>query len=544
MLEGRVTLLMGDSLGRVRAWFPSNLDSGRVSLVKGHEFTGWRSPIVSIGTPSRNRTLTAIDEAGEFKILYATNDRELADVPRLPNERFLAAAFSPSQSELLTLSDQGVKTWRYDAPHADVSFKGLFRPVWYESDARPTYSWSANSTEPKFGLMPLIFGTLKATFYSMLFGAPLALMAAVFAAEFLHPNVKARIKPVIELMASLPSVVLGYVAGMVFAPLLSDVLPQAIAAIVFVPLGLLCGAYLWQLLPQRWTLQAGAWRLACIAVCILPGLALAAASGEWFEQLLFGKSMKGWLTEDILSADKKSSPFGGWFLLLLPLAGLLVVWLGGLLIDDILRSITRNATRRQAALWHFGKFVVMTIATLALAASVAGILSGFHADLRSPESDERYSRSNSLLVGITMGFAIIPLIFTIADDALSTVPNHLRSASLGAGATPWQTAVRIVIPTATSGLFSALMIGLGRAVGETMIVLMTVGNTPIMDFNIFNGFQTLSAAIAVGLTEAPHGGSQYRVLFLAAFALFVITFIINTVAESVRQRFRRRAYEL
>ncbi len=115
-----------------------------------------------------------------------------------------------------------------------------------------------------------------------------------------------------------------------------------------------------------------------------------------------------------------------------------------------------------------------------------------------------------------MGFAVIPIIFTIADDALSTVPTHLRSASLGAGATEWQTAVRVVIPTAMSGLFSALMIGLGRAVGETMIVLMAGGNTPVTEWNIFNGFRTLAANIAVELPEAVRDSTHYRTLFLAA----------------------------
>src|SRR4029434_5148673 len=109
-----------------------------------------------------------------------------------------------------------------------------------------------------------------------------------------------------------------------------------------------------------------------------------------------------------------------------------------------------------------------------------------------------------------MVFAILPIIYTIADDALTSVPEHLRSASLGASATPWQTAVRIVIPTAMSGLFSAVMIGLGRAVGETMIVLMSGGNTPVRDMNIFNGFRTLSANIAVELPEAPVNTTHFR----------------------------------
>ncbi len=155
-----------------------------------------------------------------------------------------------------------------------------------------------------------------------------------------------------------------------------------------------------------------------------------------------------------------------------------------------------------------------------------------------------YVQRNALIVGFMMGFAVIPLIYTIADDALTSVPAHLRSASLGAGATHWQTAVRIVIPTAMSGLFSALMIGLGRAVGETMIVLMAAGNTPIMDWNIFNGFQTLSATIATELPEAPRDSTHYRTLFLAALVLFILTFFVNTFAEMVRLRFRRRAHEL
>ena len=136
------------------------------------------------------------------------------------------------------------------------------------------------------------------------------------------------------------------------------------------------------------------------------------------------------------------------------------------------------------------------------------------------------------------------MLATLAEDALSGVPSQLREGSLGAGATPWQTAVRIIIPTAMSGIFGAIMVGLGRAVGETMIVLMATGNTPVMDWNPFNGLRTLSANIAVEIPEAPHGATLYRALFLAALILFVFTFLINTVAELVRQRLRKRYSEL
>src|SRR5690606_8085859 len=106
------------------------------------------------------------------------------------------------------------------------------------------------------------------------------------------------------------------------------------------------------------------------------------------------------------------------------------------------------------------------------------------------------------------------------------------------------TAIRIVIPTAMSGLFSAIMVGFGRAVGETMIVLMAAGNTPVLEMNIFNGFRTLSANIAVELPEAVRDSTHYRTLFLAALVLFIMTFLVNTVAEVVRLRFRRRAVAL
>ena len=122
--------------------------------------------------------------------------------------------------------------------------------------------------------------------------------------------------------------------------------------------------------------------------------------------------------------------------------------------------------------------------------------------------------------------------------------SSVTAVSPSSNCTPWQTAIRVVIPTAMSGLFSALMIGLGRAVGETMIVLMAAGNTPVLDWNIFNGFRTLSANIAVELPEAVKDSTHYRTLFLAALILFAMTFVINTVAEIVRQRFRKRAFQL
>ncbi|MEQ8953206.1 MAG: ABC transporter permease subunit, partial [Gammaproteobacteria bacterium] len=151
-----------------------------------------------------------------------------------------------------------------------------------------------------------------------------------------------------------------------------------------------------------------------------------------------------------------------------------------------------------------------------------------------------YDQRNAMVVGFAMGFAVIPTIFSISEDAISEVPRSLSYGSLALGATPWQTLYRVVLPTASPGIFSALMIGMGRAVGETMIVLMATGNTPIMDVNIFEGMRTLAANIAVEIPESEVDSTHYRILFLAALVLFIFTFIINTAAEVIRQRLRAK----
>jgi phosphate transport system permease protein len=151
-----------------------------------------------------------------------------------------------------------------------------------------------------------------------------------------------------------------------------------------------------------------------------------------------------------------------------------------------------------------------------------------------------FDQRNALVVGFAMGFAVIPTIFTIAEDAIFSVPKHLSDGSLALGATPWQTLIHVVLLTASPGIFSAIMMGLGRAVGETMIVLMATGNTPIMDWNILEGMRTLSATIAVEMPESEVGSSHYRILFLAALILLIFTFAVNSIAEWVRQRLREK----
>src|SRR5208283_1610378 len=150
-----------------------------------------------------------------------------------------------------------------------------------------------------------------------------------------------------------------------------------------------------------------------------------------------------------------------------------------------------------------------------------------------------YDQRNSILIAFGVGFMVIPIIFTLSEDALSSVPHSMTAASMALGASRWQTLWRVVLPSASPGIFAAVMIGFGRAVGETMVFLMATGCSAQMDWSPFNGMRTLSANIAQEVPEAAVNGTLYRVLFLCAVIFFLMTFVLNTLAEVVRQRLRK-----
>jgi phosphate transport system permease protein len=267
------------------------------------------------------------------------------------------------------------------------------------------------------------------------------------------------------------------------------------------------------------------------------GVGLARLVGPAVEGTLFAGDIKRWLDGQV------GSGVGAWMFLMLPASALIVGFGMAGFVNPALRRMSRDWGAGAMARSELVKFLAGFVAVLGLALLLSAILTAFGWDPRGTFVGT-YVQRNALIVGFVMGFAIIPIIYTISEDALAGVPEHLRAASLGSGATAWQTAIRIILPTAMSGIFSALMVGFGRAVGETMIVLMAAGNTAVLDWNIFNGFRTLSANIAVEMPEAVQGSTHYRTLFLAALVLFGMTFLVNTVAEAVRLRVRKRAYEL
>lgn len=571
-MNGRNTLIVGDSSGDLSAWFRVKPETDDVKssdgaiLVKGHTLPAGTAAATSIAVSSRSRMIVVGFADSSAAIYEVTVEHQMLRTQiadsTLPVQ---AVAMAPKDNGLMAITGQKIGMWDIDPKHPAITAGAIFLPVWYEGYVEPTHVWQSSAgtddSEPKYGLYPLIFGTLKATFYSMLFGLPIAILAAVYTSEFLHPRVKAWVKPTIELMASLPSVVLGFLAALVFAPFFEKFVPAMLACVATIPLSFLLGAYLWQLLPHELAIRLenigdvapaptekvnpfrmllfklGGVRLVCLFVMFGLSLVLALALGTPIEHLLFAGDVKLWLD------GQRGNGIGAWMILLLPVSGLGAAYVISRVINPMVASFGDTRTRGKVAVLDLVKFMGACVITVIIAYILSAILNGIGWDPRGTYVDT-YVQRNALIVGFVMGFAIIPIIYTIAEDAMSAVPVHLRSASLGAGATPWQTATRIIMPTAMSGLFSAMMIGLGRAVGETMIVLMAAGNTPVMEMNIFNGFRTLAANIAVELPEAPKDGTHFRMLFLAALTLFAMTFVVNTIAEAVRLRFRKKAVQL
>lgn len=457
MLLGGVSLLVGDESGALYQAFPVRDDQNQLSLQAIRSFPALQAEIVLIQPEQRRKGFVAVDSSGNVGLYHATTGEQVLDIDG--QGPVAAVGLSPRANAILLAGEDGsIALYEVDNPHPDVSWATLWEKVWYENYPEPDYVWQSSAAntdfEPKFSLTPLVFGTLKAALYAMLFAVPLALMAAAYTACFMAPAVRELVKPIIEVMAALPTVVLGFLAGLWLAPFVEKHLAGVFMILLVLPPGIIAFAYLW-------SRHGGAFRKRVPAgwapLLLVPVVVLLVALAMWFAEpvqaVLFGGDLRAWLTRE------------------------------------------------------------------------AGIA---------------YDQRNALVIGCAMGFAVIPTIFSIAEDAFYGVPRSLTMGSLALGATPWQTMTSVILPTASPGIFSALMIGLGRAVGETMIVLMATGNTPIMDWNLFEGMRTLAANIAVEMPESAVGSSHFRVLFLAALVLFLFTFVVNTGAEVIRQRLREK----
>jgi len=547
-LIGEQSLVLGGSDGSVNVFFrlqnPASTNTDGYVLTKAHALEPHGAGVVAMDASQRGKMFVTADAKGEIWLRHSTSEQVLLKLkPDQATPAYRAVALAPRENGVLAVAEDGkVYAWDISAPHPESTLNTIFGKVWYEGYPEPGYTWQSSSGtdafEPKFSLVPLIFGTLKATIYSLIFAIPIALGAAIYTSEFVHHRVRAVVKPTMELMASLPSVVLGFIAALILAPIVETWIAAIFFAFIVIPGGLFFSAYIWQLLPAPVALRYGGLPKFALIFASLAIFGYAAILGApAFEAVFFDGDLKAWANGDVGS----SVPFTA--LLAFPFVFFLVNISSRGMVTKYLGFILRGEDRTRAGLTDFLYWVAMVVTTGVIAYVLALFLVAFGLDPRGGVVDT-YVQRNTLVVGFAMGFAVIPIIYTISEDALNTVPEHLRAASLACGATPWQTATSVIIPTAMSGIFSAIMVGMGRAVGETMIVVMAAGNTPLMEWNIFNGLRALSANIAVELSEAVRDSTLYRMLFLAALTLFVITFIVNTLAEMVRQRFRKRTAQL
>jgi phosphate transport system permease protein len=456
LLLGGQSVLAADDHGALGQWFLSRGPGGQRRFVNPRTFTS-DAPFIHIVPEHRRKGIVAIDAAKRLYLLHTTSNQVLYRGP-LEGIDASDAAISPRAQALLLAEGDAMHVFNVTNEHPEVSWSSLWGRVWYEGYPEPIFSWQSSSGdddfEPKFSLVPLAFGTIKAAFYAMLFAMPLGVMGAIYTAYFMSAHMRAWVKPGIEIMAALPTVILGFIAGLWLAPQVEHHLVGIMALLVILPPGIILAAWTWSRLPRALVNRMpDGWQPVTLLPVLVVLVWLALALGPALEAQFFDGNAREWLQAS-LGLD--------------------------------------------------------------------------------------YDQRNSLVVGIAMGLAVIPIIFSMSEDAIYSVPRHIVDGSLALGATPWQTLARVVLITASPGIFSAVMIGFGRAVGETMIVLMATGNTPIMDLNVFQGMRTFAANIAVELPEAEVSSSHYRILFLSALVLFVITFFFNTAAEVVRQRLRER----
>ncbi|MDT0583234.1 ABC transporter permease subunit [Brumicola blandensis] len=335
--------------------------------------------------------------------------------------------------------------------------KSLFAEVWYEGHASPEFVWQTSSAtahyETKMSIVPLIIGSLKASFLALFVAIPLALGAAVYTSFFADPKIRHYIKPAIEMLEAVPSVVIGFIAAVWLVPIAEEFLLSVILFLILLPIALVSSAMLHTKISNLIKDRVGQqWELAFIASgVILLGLFCFSLSDVW-RLLLFG-------TEALAESGSNSAQ-------------------------------------------------VLNIS------------------------------KTTIVVAIALGVAISPSIYSLAEDALFEVPDSIKQASYALGATKLQTLRNVIIAVAFPSILSAIMLGFGRAFGETMIVLMVTGNTAISDWNILEGLRSMTANLAIELSEASSDSSHFNILFLTAGILFIFTFIVNTAAEILRNRLR------
>lgn len=343
--------------------------------------------------------------------------------------------------------------------HPQGTIDKMFAPQLYSGYQKPQWMWQTEASEggqEKYGVPLLIWGSLKGAFWAILFSVPLALLSALFVAEFASPRLRTWVKSCVELLAGVPTVMVGFFAFVVLSTALNH-----------------------YYLEHQNYFTHGQWVLVFFQAPLFAFAASAAAAR--------------------IAAQK-------WSLVSKTLAiGAAVIFCGAL---------------------------VMALGRACEALAGASLAPYFGV--------AQYTQLNGILAGFCLGFAVIPIVFSVAEDAMKAVPHAYREASLALGGSKWETALRVVVPAALPGIYAALMLGLARALGETMIVLMASGNTPILDPSPFTGMRTMAAAIAIETSEKARFSTGYHVLFFVGATLFAMTFVMNSLTQWVINRLKSR----
>ncbi|MDP4535457.1 ABC transporter permease subunit [Alkalimonas collagenimarina] len=423
-------------------------------------------PIATSGTQiqqllvqASTRSVVSLDDSDTIRLFHIASGRELAHYHWDKHPNSLMQLSEDEQYLQLTAGTMR-QVVKLHNPHPEASWRQLVRPVHYEGRRSADYVWQSSTvsdnTEAKLSLVPLTIGTLKAAWYAMLFATPLAIFAAAYTAFFAPVSWRYRIKAVMEVLESLPTVILGFLAAFLLAPWLELHLLLFLGSLIIVPVTIMlgsCGWFYWRKKQQYGTDQPSWW---LVLLSLLTGVVLTT----------------------MLVSNAETYLFHGDFL----------SWLANRGID--------------------------------------------------------YQQRNSLIIGIAMGIAVIPTIFSLTDEAIYHVPTSLTQGVIALGASRWQALSTLILPVAAPGILAACLLGLGRALGETMILLMATGNTPLLGFDPFQGMRTLTATLAIEAPEASLESAHFRVLVLAALLLMILTFVVNTLVTLLRQRLRHRYLQL
>ena len=358
---------------------------------------------------------------------------------------------------LIGRGDNRIVAWQGEYLSGITTWSSLFEPQQYEGYDSQATVWQTTSAsdyqEAKFSLTPLIIGSMKASLLALAIAIPVAIGAAIYTAYFAKARLRHLIKPAIEMLEAIPSVLIGFIAAIWLSPKAEQFLFSVAFFIIFVPIALIIVA-------------------------------------------LFQRRVAEYLPKRLRHGSELVSALMG------------TLFLGFISVELAPEFI----------------FSLMGVDGFALLAS---------------ESNSPIGKT-TIVVAIALGVAISPTIYSLAEDAINGVPDDLKNASFALGATRLQTLIHVVLHVALPGIIAAIMLGFGRAFGETMIVLMVTGNTPISSWGLIEGLRALTANLAIELPEADVSSAHYQILFFTACILFAFTFVVNTVAEVMRQRLGTR----